>query len=123
MRKADVRRWYKGMQLLTKLREICFDEQNYFSAGYEGEKWVAWAMIQPGFEPAFYHVNKKLIADGVAIDDVSEKAFDAMLKLHWVAPKPINALEKLARAGAYSGLPAAARHDISDAQEGDVNRE
>lgn len=93
-------------ELLGKVRRLaevaggaCSNDENYFAKGMDGDKWVAWIMMIPGHEVVFFDVQSR-DTTGRALGDLSMQSVDRLLQLKWEAPKPISALDALARAAA-----------------------
>jgi hypothetical protein len=94
----------KIAQLLAKVEDLCLSDENFFATGWESDgrhKWVAWIIIKPGCRPMVFDSGLPN-GGGFELDQLAEPRIDRLLRLTWRCPKPVNTLDKLARAASTS---------------------
>ena len=94
----------KITQLLAKVEDLCFSDENFFATGWESDgrhKWVAWIIIKPGCRPMVFDSGLPN-GGGFDLDQLAEPRIDRLLQLTWRCPKPVGTLDKFARAASVS---------------------
>jgi hypothetical protein len=114
----------KVLKLLEKVEDLCLADENYFATGWEigdRKRWVAWIILKPGCQPHVFDIGLPN-GGGFAIDQLSESRIDRLLALRWECPKPVGALDKLARATQTndSGLRPVTISDMGEGGMSDI---